>query len=64
MFERPSPSDMSSAGDVPVEVRRKWGEGEGIPLAAMLQEKTLQTGTYAVNNTQSMCYVESARGLC
>ena len=38
---------------VPVDPGRKqWGNEEGSPLIAMLQEKTLQTGTYAVNKEE------------
>lgn len=38
---------------VPVDLGRKqWGNEEGSPLIAMLQEKTLQTGTYAVNKEE------------
>lgn len=59
VFERHSSSTVSSEGHAPVEVRKKWGEGEGIPLVAMLQEKTLQTGNYAVNSTQSTCLAVS-----
>ncbi len=35
------------AGGGAKEERKQWGAGEGAPLVAMLQEKTLQTATYA-----------------
>lgn len=48
VFEHPE----SKPGDkMPeAEARKHWEEKEGIPLVAMLQEKTLQTATYAVKN--------------
>ncbi len=37
----------------PVDAARKqWANDEGQPLIAMLQEKTLQTATYAVNKDE------------
>lgn len=32
--------------------RKQWGAGEGVPLAAMLQEKTLQMATYAATQSK------------
>lgn len=53
----PTSADDGKTEDTSIEARKHWGGGEGAaPLVAMLQEKTLQTATYAVPNatTQSM----------
>ncbi len=39
--------------DGPVDgARKQWANEEGQPLIAILQEKTLQTATYAVNKDE------------
>ena len=58
VFERPETSSKKPPAPVqparPVmppinEGRKQWGEVAGTPLVAMLQEKELQTATYAVS---------------
>lgn len=60
VFEHPGITPAASKGEAtpPGDARKLWGAEEGVPLVAMLQEKTLQTATYAVQKsaTQSMFY--------
>ena len=46
------PSAAAGGGGGAKKERKQWGVGEGAPLVAMLQEKTLRTATYAAT-TQS-----------
>lgn len=66
VFEHPGITPAASKGEAtpPGDARKLWGAEEGVPLVAMLQEKTLQTATYAVQKsaTQSMFYHQRPRG--
>ena len=51
-----SGADVEESKGEPSEARKQWKQAEGAPLVAMLQGKTLQSGTYAVGNgTTNFC---------
>lgn len=61
VFERPgepnttTTEESEEGASVPVDSpRRLWDKKEGQPLAAMLQNKTLQTATYAVTSKSNV----------
>jgi hypothetical protein len=57
VFEHPGVGEPTQSEATPhSDARKQWGGGDGASLVAMLQEKTLQTATYAVQRgtTQSM----------
>ena len=63
MFEHPAGVGEAAVGEA--DDRKQWGaEGEGASLVAMLQEKTLQTATYAVQKgaTQSKLVLREGEG--
>ena len=53
---QPTPAETNVVGqalaskDGEKNVRKQWGEGEGVPVVELLQHKQLQTTTYAVGN--------------
>ena len=54
--DQPAPGVTSVVGqasaskDGEKNVRKQWGEGEGVPVVELLQHKQLQTATYAIGN--------------
>ena len=56
MIDQPDPPHTTGESEgTPTDIRKQWGKGEGVSLVAMLQDKTLQGATYAVQSggTQS-----------
>ncbi len=58
VFERPSEPNIKEDDTSNESPRKEWNKGEGQPLAAILQAKTLQTATYAIPaNSESHIWI-------